>query len=82
MEDWKKFYAAQSIVTNPSEYARLYKDLPDDIPSLCKIIQGVVLHLHWAQAYGQNPPDKRKTEVRIRQADRQLARITELYEPP
>ena len=82
MEDWKKFYATQSIVTEPGKYKELYEGLPDDIPSLCKIIQGVVLHMHWAQAYGQNPSDERKTEVRIRQADKYLARILELCDAP
>jgi len=82
VEDWKKFYTTQSIVTEPGKYKELYKGLPDDIPSLCKIIQGFTLHMHWAQAYGQNPSDERKTEVKIRQADKYLARIMELYDAP
>ena len=82
MEDWKDFYSTQSIVTDPGRYKELYQDLPDDIPSLCKVAQGLILHMHWAQAYGQNPSDQRKTEVRIRQADRQLARILELQDSP
>ena len=82
MENWKEYYAAQSIVTAPGRYEYLYKDLPDDISSLCRIIQGFVLHMHWVQAYGQNPSDERKTEVRIRQADRFLARALELHEAP
>jgi hypothetical protein len=82
VEDWKKYYATQSIVTEPGEYKNLYKDLPDDIPSLCQIIQGVILHLHWVQTYGQNPSDERKTEVRIRRSDKYLARIMELYDAP
>ncbi len=82
MEDWTQYYATQSIMSDPGQYKELYDGLPDDIPSLCKVIQGLVLHMHWAQAYGQNPPDTRKTEVRIRQADRYLARIRELDSAP
>jgi len=82
VEDWKQYYTAQSIVTEPGKYQKFYNGLPDDIPSLCKIIQAVVLHLHWMLAYGVNLPDERKTEVRIRQADRQLARILELHDAP
>ena len=82
MENWKEYYAAQSIVTDPGKYLELYNDLPDDIPSLCKVVQGLTLHLHWAQAYGQNPSDERKTEVRIRQADRYLERVLELDNSP
>ena len=82
MEDWKKYYTVQSIVTNPGEYQSLYHDLPDDIPSLCKVIQGLILHLHWAERYGQHPSDQRKTEVRIRQADRYIGRILDLDNSP
>ena len=82
MEDWKKYYATQSIVTDPVEYKNFYDVLPDDIPSLCQVIQGLVLHLHWAEAYGVTLPDERKTEVKIRQADRYLARIMELENSP
>jgi hypothetical protein len=82
VEEWKKYYATQSIVTEPGKFKELYDGLPDDIPSLCKIIQGVILHMHWTQAYGQNPSDERKTEVKVRQADRYLERILELQEAP
>jgi len=78
MENWKEYYRTQSIVTDPGKHKPLFDNLPDDIPSLCKIIQGLVLHMHWAQACGQNPSDERKTEVRIRQTDRYLARILDL----
>jgi hypothetical protein len=82
MEEWKKYYASQSVVTDPGKHKSLYDALPDDIPSLCKIVQGLLLHLHWAQAYGVDLPDDRKTEVRLRKAARQLARILELADLP
>jgi hypothetical protein len=82
MEEWKKYYAEQSIITDPGEYKKLYDTLPDDIPSLCRIVQGLILHMHWTEAYGIDLPDERKTEVKIRQATRQIARILELYDAP
>ena len=41
MEDFRQFYATHSIMTDPGEYGMLFNDLPDDIPSLCQIIQSV-----------------------------------------
>ncbi len=82
MEEWKQYYASQSLITDPGKYRDLYAALPDDIPSLCKVVQGLLLHLHWAQAYGVDLTDERKTEVRMRKAARQLARILELTDLP
>ena len=82
MEDWKQYYTAQSTITDPGEYKELYDTLPDTIPSLCKIVQGLILHMHWAEAYGVKLPDERNTEVKIRKATRQIARILELYDTP
>jgi hypothetical protein len=82
MEDWKKFYAAQSLVTDPVEYKDLYDNIPGDIPSLCTVIQGLLLHLFWAPDYGVSLSDERKREVTIRKITRQLARILELADLP
>jgi hypothetical protein len=82
MEDWQKYYASQSIITDPGEYRDRYDNLPDNIPKLCQTVQGLLLHLHWAERYGVNLPDARKTEVKIRKATRQMARILELDDSP
>jgi hypothetical protein len=82
MEEWQKYYASQSIITDPGEYQDRYDTLPDDMPALCRTVQGLLLHLHWAERYGINLPDARKTEVKIRKATRQMARILELDDSP
>jgi hypothetical protein len=82
MEDWGNYYAAQSVVTDPGLYKDLYDTLPDDIPALCAVIQGLLLHLYWGPAYGVNISDDRKAEVEIRKVTRQLVRILELASLP
>jgi hypothetical protein len=82
MDDREKIYASQSIVTDPGRYKDLYDSLPDDIPALCTITQGLVLHLFWGPAYNMNIPDDRKDEVKIRKTTRQLERILELADSP
>jgi hypothetical protein len=82
MEEWQKYYADQSLVTDPCEYQGLYNILPGDISSLCTIIQGLLVHLYWAPAYGLSLSDERKSEVKIRKTTRQLARILDLADLP
>jgi hypothetical protein len=82
MEEWGKYYSTQSIVTDPGQYKDLYDSLPNDIPSLCAVIQGLILHLFWGPAYDMNIPDDRKNEVKIRKTARQLERILELADLP
>jgi hypothetical protein len=82
MENWKQYYAAQSAVTDPAEYKNLYNSLPDDIPGLCRAVQGLLLHMHWADAYGVKLTEEQKAEVKMRKVTRQMARILELDNSP
>ncbi|WP_303318526.1 SUMF1/EgtB/PvdO family nonheme iron enzyme [Flavivirga abyssicola] len=38
------FYRQYSSFTNPGEYAYLYKNLPDSLPELCKLIKSQFIH--------------------------------------
>jgi Transglutaminase-like superfamily len=82
MEDWQQYYAAQSPVTDPAEFKKLYDTLPDDIPGLCRVVQGLFLHMHWAEAYGVRLTEEQKKEVRLRKVTRQMVRILELDGSP
>jgi len=82
MEEWQRYYATQSIVTDPGEYKELLSDLPDDIPSLCRAIQGLLLHRWWTEQYGVNISEAQKEEIKIRKLTRQLKRILELEDSP
>jgi hypothetical protein len=82
MENWKQYYAAQSAVTDPAEYKNLYDNLPDDIPALCRVVQGLLFHMHWSDAYGIKLTEEQKAEVKIRKVTRQIKRILELDNSP
>ncbi len=82
MEDWKQYYATQSIITDPGDYRTLYDVLPDDIPSLCRIIQGLLLHRWWTAQYGVNITREQEEEIKIRKITRQFKRIQELDNSP
>lgn len=76
------FYASQSATTDPGRYAALFNGLPRDVASLVKILQGVLLHIFWAERYGVKLGDERKGEVNLRRVEAQLARLLELDDQP
>ncbi|MBN1285505.1 MAG: transglutaminase domain-containing protein, partial [Anaerolineae bacterium] len=73
--DWSVYYTEPGVMTDPGAHTDLLKGLPGDIPSLCKVVQGVLLHMHWAKRYGQELTEERKAEANIRRASDRLADI-------
>ncbi len=80
--DVLSYYTQQGIITEPGEQAGLFEGLPRDIPSLCQVVQGVMLHVFWAEQYGVKLSDERRAEVQLRHVSRRLARIHELAPLP
>jgi hypothetical protein len=76
------YYAQPGPVTNPGQHASLLDALPTELPTLVKALQGVMVHIFWAESYGLSLTDERKAEVNLRRVDRQLARIVELDDRP
>jgi hypothetical protein len=69
-------------MTDPKEYAHLFDGLPTDIASLCQVVQGLTVHIFWAERYGLQLSDERKQEVELRTIPRRLARTLELDDAP
>ncbi len=78
----QEFYATPGAITDPGEYGYLFDDLPNDIPSLCRIIQGLMLHVYWAEPQGIKISQERQQELGLRRVSRQLKRILELDPSP
>lgn len=76
------YYARPGLMTNPKEYAPLFDGLPADISALCQVVQGLTLHIFWAERYGLELSDARKQEVELRTIPRRLARALELDDRP
>lgn len=77
-----EYYKEQSVMTNPGKYVYLYKALPNDIPGLCKIVQGLLLHNLHTERYGVTLSDDREQELRLREVENILERIIELNDRP
>ncbi|HSJ57762.1 MAG TPA: transglutaminase domain-containing protein, partial [Anaerolineae bacterium] len=76
------YYASPGPMTDPGEWGHLFDDLPESVPELVSIVQGLMVHIFWAERYGLMLPDERKAEVQIRDVATKLARIVELDDRP
>ena len=74
------WYREQSVITDPGKYAHLYETLPEDVPELCRIVQGLLLHVFHTHRYDVELTDQRKKEVRLREVEHILQRLVELDE--
>jgi hypothetical protein len=77
-----EYYAQPGLITDAKEYSHLLDDLPTDIPSLCKTVQGLTVHIFWAERCGLQLSDERKQEVELRTLPRRLAHTLELDNRP
>ncbi len=71
------YYSNQSEISDPGNYQFLFEDLSVEISELCKVIQGIMLHIHWAERYGVSVTKERCHEEDLRKVERQLALIAE-----
>lgn len=76
------YYSFPGPITDPGDFSHLLDNLPDDIAGLCGIIQGLMLHLHWAERYGIKASDEKKSESNLRLFSKQLARISAIDGSP
>lgn len=76
------YYTTQSYITDPRTYVKLFDDLTVDIPTLCHIVQGLIIHPFESHLYRVRIPKKRLGELDTRSVSLMLARIQELDASP
>jgi hypothetical protein len=77
-----EYYTRPGFMTDPGEHADLLEDLPTGIPALCQVVQGLLLHVYWAERYGVELSEERQREIEIRQVSEMLARIQGMDDRP
>ncbi len=82
MTDTLDFFSTPGRMTTPGAHAALFDPLPRDIPSLVKVVQGLMIHVFWIERYGIQLDAARKEEVQLRSVEKMLARILELDKRP
>lgn len=76
------YYARHGCMTEPGANAHLLMDLPQAIPLICEVVQGLIIHYRTGALYKVKLPRKRLEEARTRHIARMLARICELDDRP
>ena len=77
-----EYFATPGAMTCPGSYAALFDCLPSEIDSLCRVVQGLMIHVHWLERYGVQLPKPRFDELQLRSVAAKLARIGELDPRP
>ena len=75
-------YAQHSAMTDPREHAGRLRDLPSDLPSVCRVVQGLLIHPWEAHRYGARLASSRRLEERVRTVGAMLGLIAALDPRP
>ncbi|HEX5839250.1 MAG TPA: transglutaminase-like domain-containing protein [Anaerolineales bacterium] len=76
------YFSQFGKITDPGPYVDLYAGLPSDIPSLVRVVQGLIVHVFWAERYGLRLTGERQAEVQLRSMERRIERTLELDSGP
>lgn len=76
------YFAQPGSLTQPGPHANLFDGLPTRIDELCRLVQGLTIHIFWAERYGLTLTPERQAEVQLRTLERRLARTLELDSRP
>jgi hypothetical protein len=76
------YFSQFGRMTDPGPYVDFYADLPSDVPSLVKVVQGLMVHVFWAERYGLKHSQERRAEVQLRAIEHRIARTLELDSGP
>lgn len=69
------FYSEPGPMTEAGTHASLFDDLPDDISSLCKIVQNNMTHVFWAERMKIRLSKARRSTLQIRPISKKLEQI-------
>ncbi len=76
------YFTAHSPMTNPGRHADRLEAAPTDLADLCRTVQGLQLHIFWAERYGVRLPEARQAEVQIRSVAAKIDRLLALDPRP
>jgi hypothetical protein len=69
------FYNKPGPMTEAGKHASLFSNLPDDLASLCRIVQNNMIHVFWAERMKIELSETRKSTLQIRPISEKLEQI-------
>ncbi|NSW54169.1 MAG: transglutaminase domain-containing protein [Anaerolineae bacterium] len=81
-EHWLQYYRQPGVMTDLTPLGDALGELPRDLPALVRLVQGVMLHVFWAEHEGFALDDARRAEVGLRPAADSLRRALALDPAP
>ena len=76
------FHTRPAAMTSAGAHGSRFDGLPLEVADLARVVQGLLLHEHWAPAYGVALSDERRGGSQIRPAERMLEGMLALDERP
>jgi transglutaminase superfamily protein len=70
------------VMTDAGKYAGLVKQLPKDAAGVARVVQGLLIHEFWADAYGVTLTDEDRDRVNLRRAEQVLDAIVSRDDRP
>lgn len=71
------YYASQSPITDPAQYAHLYDSLPHDVDGISGVVRSLILH-YFGDKWQFNYPPERMSEIDTRYIPKIIERILEM----
>ena len=78
----REYYTRQGPLTDPRNEVARFDGLPSTVAELRDVVQGLIIHVFWAQRYGVSVPDDRMGELQLRSVPEKLRRLMELDDRP
>ena len=76
------FFTQHGRMSDPGQYGHLFANLPPSVSDLVRAVQGITIHVFWAERYGLTLTADRQAEVQLRTMEARLARTLELDPRP
>ncbi len=81
-ENILSYYSQPGLMSDPGSNLPLFAQLPDGLPELVQAVQGLLVHIFWAERYELKLSEERQAEVQIRSVRGKLARILAINAAP
>jgi hypothetical protein len=75
-------FVEPGVMTSPGKYASLFEGLPADPAGAARVVQGLMIHEFWVEAYGVTLSDAERATVNMRRAEQLLGAIVERDDRP